>query len=161
MSLVTIRAFNDSDIDRILEVWRAAGLVPPPNDPPRDIRQARTRGAGDVFVAEFNDRMVATIMVGREEQQGWLYYLAVDPTVQRKGLGRAMVRYAEKWLQARGVTKVLLMIRNNPGNVREFYRRLGYQAEPKRIMSRSLTPAAANKPAEPAQIADGRLERPA
>jgi len=155
MSLVSIRSYNDADVERILDLWRAAGLVPPPNDPPRDIHQARTRGAGDVFVAEFNDRLVATVMVGREEAQGWLYYLAVEPTVQRKGLGRAMVRYAEKWLQARGVTKVLLMIRNNPGNVREFYRRLGYQAEPKRIMSRTLTPTA-GKPSAPAQqAADG------
>jgi ribosomal protein S18 acetylase RimI-like enzyme len=154
MSLVSIRPYNDTEVERILDLWRAAGLVPPPNDPPRDIRQARARGAGDVFVAEFKDRLVATIMVGREEAQGWLYYLAVEPTVQRKGLGRAMVRYAEKWLQARGVTKVLLMIRHNPGNVREFYRRLGYQAEPKRIMSRSLAPATA-KSAEPAQVADG------
>ena len=35
-----------------------------------------------------------------EEERGWLYYLAVEPGVQRKGLGRAMVRYAEKWLRA-------------------------------------------------------------
>jgi hypothetical protein len=122
MSLVSIRPYNDTEVERILDLWRAAGLVPPPNDPPRDIRQARARGAGDVFVAEFKDRLVATIMVGREEAQGWLYYLAVEPTVQRKGLG--------------------------------FYRRLGYQAEPKRIMSRSLAPATA-KSAEPAQVADG------
>ena len=152
MSLVSIRAFADPDVPGILELWRAAGLVAPPNDPSRDIRQARARGAGDVFVAEFNARLVATVMVGREDDQGWLYYLAVEPTVQRRGLGRAMVRYAEKWLQARGVAKVMLMIRNNPHNVREFYRRLGYQSEPKRIMSRALAPAA-GKTAEPAQAA--------
>jgi ribosomal protein S18 acetylase RimI-like enzyme len=152
MSLVSIRPFHDADVDGILGVWRAAGLIAPPNDPARDIRQARTRGAGDVFVAEFNGGLVATVMVGREDAQGWLYYLAVAPSVQRKGLGRAMVRYAEKWLQARGVAKVLLMIRDNPHNVREFYRRLGYQSEPKRIMSRTL-PSMAGKPSAPAQQA--------
>ena len=138
MSLVSIRPYRDDETAKIVALWRAAGLVPPPRDPDRDIRTARSRGAGDVFVAEYGERLVATIMVGREEDRGWLYYLAVEPTVQRKGLGRAMVRYAETWLKARGVAKVLLMIRNNKGNVREFYRRLGYQAEPRQVMSRML-----------------------
>jgi ribosomal protein S18 acetylase RimI-like enzyme len=141
VSLVAIRAYDDSEVSAILELWKAAGLVAPPTDPARDIRQARTRGAGEVFVAEYEQRLVATIMVGRDEDQGWLYYLAVEPSVQRKGLGRAMVRHAEKWLRARGVAKVLLMIRTNKGNIREFYRRLGYQSEPRHIMSRKLAPA--------------------
>ena len=146
MSLVAIRPYRDGEVSAILDLWKAAGLVAPPSDPSRDIRQARTRGAGEVFVAEYDERLVATIMVGRDQEQGWLYYLAVEPSVQRKGLGRAMVRHAEKWLRARGVTKVLLMIRNNKGNVREFYRRLGYQSEPKQIMSRALVAPAAGGP---------------
>lgn len=142
MSLVSIRPYHDGEVAGILDLWKAAGLVAPPTDPSRDIRQARTRGAGEVFVAEFEQRLVATIMVGRDQEQGWLYYLAVEPALQRKGLGRAMVRHAEKWLRARGVAKVLLMIRNNKGNVREFYRRLGYESEPKQIMSRLIASAA-------------------
>ncbi len=140
MSLVDIRSYREDEVGKILDLWHAAGLVAPPSDPARDIRQARNRGAGDVFVAQWQDRLVATVMVGRDEDQGWLYYLAVDPSLQRKGLGRAMVRYAETWLKARGVTKVLLMIRSNKGNVRDFYKRLGYQSEPKQIMSRLIVP---------------------
>jgi ribosomal protein S18 acetylase RimI-like enzyme len=138
VSLVSIRPYRDDETAKIVELWRAAGLVPPARDPDRDIRTARTRGAGDVFVAEYRERLVATVMVGREEDRGWLYYLAVEPTVQRKGLGRAMVRHAEKWMRTQGITKAMLMIRNNKGNVREFYRRLGYQAEPRQVMSRML-----------------------
>ena len=149
MSLVSIRSFRDPEVTAILELWRAAGLVPPPRDPDRDIRTAR--GTGDVFVAEYQERLVATIMVGREEDRGWLYYLAVEPTVQRKGLGRAMVRHAETWLRAQGIAKVMLMIRNNNRGVREFYSRLGYVAEPKQIMSRALTPARAGAAGTPSR----------
>ena len=148
MSLVSIRSFRDTEISTIVELWRAAGLTPPPRDPERDIRTAR--GSGDVFVAEYQERLVATIMVGREEEHGWLYYLAVEPAVQHKGLGRAMVRHVEKWLRARGIAKVMLMIRNNNRGVREFYRRLGYVTEPKQIMSRTLVPARATAPSEAA-----------
>jgi ribosomal protein S18 acetylase RimI-like enzyme len=146
MSLLTVRAYADSEVSAILELWRAAGLVVPPQQPDRDIRTARTRGRGEVFVAEYEGRLVATIMVGREEDRGWLYYLAVEPAVQRKGLGRAMVRHAEKWLRARGIKKALLMVRENNRRVRGFYERLGYQPEPRHIMSRALVPVAEAAP---------------
>jgi len=142
MSLLAVRAYADSEVPAILELWRAAGLVVPPQQPDRDIRTARTRGRGEVFVAEYESRLIATIMVGREEDQGWLYYLAVEPSVQRKGLGRALVRHAEKWLHARGIAKVMLMVRENNRRVRGFYERLGYQPEPRHIMSRSLVASA-------------------
>jgi ribosomal protein S18 acetylase RimI-like enzyme len=152
VSLVSIRPYRDNEIAAILELWRAAGLVAPPRDPDRDIRAARGRGNGEVFVAEYETRLVATIMVDREEDRGWLYYLAVEPTVQRKGLGRAMVRHAEKWLSARGITKVMLMIRDNNRSVRQFYTRLGYQSEPRHYMSRALTPAAAPAPQRATEV---------
>jgi ribosomal protein S18 acetylase RimI-like enzyme len=138
VSRIAIRAYTEADVLGIIELWRAAGLIVPHNDPDRDIRFARTSGHGDVFVAEYEGRLVATIMVGHEGHRGWLYYLAVDPTVQRKGLGRAMVRYAEKWLGARGVPKVMLMIRETNLGVRGFYDRLGYGSEPRLVMSRWL-----------------------
>jgi ribosomal protein S18 acetylase RimI-like enzyme len=144
VSLISIRPYQDQEVPAILELWRAAGLTLPVQQPDRDIRAARTRGRGEVFVAEYQARLIATIMVGREEDRGWLYYLAVEPTVQRKGLGRAMVRHAEKWLRARGIAKAMLMVRENNRRVRGFYERLGYLSEPRHIMSRSLVaPAAA------------------
>jgi hypothetical protein len=114
---------------------------------------ARTRGRGEVFVAEYEGRLVATIMVGREEDRGWLYYLAVEPALQRKGLGRAMVRHAEKWFQARGTKRVLLMVRENNRRVRGFYDRLGYQPEPRHIMARTLVPPAETLLPAPAMAA--------
>jgi ribosomal protein S18 acetylase RimI-like enzyme len=140
VSLVSIRPYLSDEVTAILELWKAAGLVAPANQPDRDIRAARTDGAGEVFVAAWTERLVATIMVGREEDRGWLYYLAVDPQLQRKGLGRAMVRHAEKWLRARGCTKVMLMVRTNNRNVRGFYDKLGYKTEPRNIMARDLEP---------------------
>ena len=138
VSLISIRPYQDPEVAAILELWRAAGLTLPVQQPERDIRAARTRGRGEVFVAEYESRLIATIMVGREEDRGWLYYLAVEPSVQRKGLGRAMVRHAEKWLRSRGCAKVMLMVRENNRRVRGFYERLGYQPEPRHIMSRGL-----------------------
>jgi ribosomal protein S18 acetylase RimI-like enzyme len=153
VTLIAIRPYEDTEVTAILELWSAAGLILPVQQPDRDIRNARTRGRGEVFVAEYQSRLIATIMVGREEDRGWLYYLAVEPSVQRKGIGRAMVRHAEKWLRARGIPRVMLMVRENNRRVRGFYERLGYQPEPRHIMSRSLVAAGETPPQQ--QVAAG------
>ena len=81
VTLIAIRPYQDTEVTAILELWSAAGLILPVQQPDRDIRNARTRGRGEVFVAEYQSRLIATIMVGREADQGWLYYLAVEPSV--------------------------------------------------------------------------------
>ncbi len=49
-----------------------------------------------------------------------------------------MVRYAENWLAGQGVRKVELMIRDDNNHVRTFYKRVGYEIEPRIVMSRWL-----------------------
>jgi hypothetical protein len=49
-----------------------------------------------------------------------------------------MVRYAEDWLAGQGIDKVELMIRPENDAVRAFYERVGYEVEPRLVMSRRL-----------------------
>jgi ribosomal protein S18 acetylase RimI-like enzyme len=49
-----------------------------------------------------------------------------------------MVRYAENWLAGKGIRKVELMIRPENDAVRGFYERVGYEVEPRLVMSRRL-----------------------
>jgi ribosomal protein S18 acetylase RimI-like enzyme len=49
-----------------------------------------------------------------------------------------MVRYAEHWLAGQGIRKVQLMIRPENDAVREVYERVGYEIEPRLVMSRRL-----------------------
>src|SRR3546814_5088811 len=67
-----------------------------------------------------------------------LYYRAVDPARQKAGRGRAMVAAAEAWLAARGVPKVMLMVRPENDRVRAFYDALGYAIEERLVFSRRL-----------------------
>ena len=45
---------------------------------------------------------------------------------------------AEAWLRAHGVWKLNLMIRDGNEQVRGFYEALGYETEPRVVMSRRL-----------------------
>jgi len=75
-------------------------------------------------------------MVGHDGHRGWMYYLGVLPAHRRTGIGRAMVAAAEAWLQARGVWKVNLMVRNSNSTALGFYERLGYDDDEVAILSR-------------------------
>ncbi|WP_374468693.1 GNAT family N-acetyltransferase, partial [Ferrovibrio sp.] len=83
-------------------------------------------------------KIVASVMTGHDGHRGWLYYLAVEPSIQKSGFGRTMVTAAEDWLRARGVPKVMLMVRPENERVRAFYDALGYLEEPRVIFSRRL-----------------------
>ena len=57
-----------------------------------------------------------------------LYWLAVDPAVQGKGVGRAIVRDVERQLRERGARMLLVETSSRPdySKTRAFYARCGY-----------------------------------
>jgi ribosomal protein S18 acetylase RimI-like enzyme len=131
-----IRAFEERDRSAVIALWQACDLTRPWNDPDSDISFCIGKPESTILVGERDGKVIASVMTGHDGHRGWLYYLAVDPTLQKGGLGRAMVAAAEKWLQDRGVPKVMLMVRPENTKVRAFYDALGYEEEPRVIFSR-------------------------
>ncbi|MFN5715389.1 MAG: GNAT family N-acetyltransferase, partial [Bradyrhizobium sp.] len=80
-----------------------------------------------VLVGRDAGAIVATAMVGHDGHRGWVYYVAVDPTRQGKGLGRVMMAAAEDWLRAAGVPKLQLLVRRENAKASAFYQTLGYE----------------------------------
>jgi ribosomal protein S18 acetylase RimI-like enzyme len=145
-----IRRYRPADRDAVLALWRAVGLDRPPNEPEVDLANIVGGDRATLFVADAPGeperlaaagRCAATIVVAEDGHRGWIYYVAVAPELQGRGLGRAMVRHAEAHLAARGVPKMLLLIRNHNAAVQAFYERLGYAAEPCLTMGRWLADA--------------------
>jgi hypothetical protein len=142
-----IRPYRPADRDRVLALWAAVGLDRPPNQPEVDLANIARGGGATLFVADLPEpaevACAATIVAADDGHRGWIYYVAVAPGLQGRGLGTAMVRHAEAHLAARGVPKMLLLIRNHNAAVRAFYERLGYAAEPCLTMGRWLGDPAA------------------
>ncbi len=135
---LALRLFRDDDVDAVVELWRACGLVVPRNDPARDIAFCRASVQSSLYVGEIDGRVVATAMAGHDGHRGWLYYVAVAPERRGTGLGRRMIDHAEAWLASLGVSKVNLMIRETNVDARGFYEQLGYVVEPRTVMARRL-----------------------
>lgn len=134
---MTVRPIEDDDIERVIALWDACGLLRPWNDARADIARARAAAQAEIFVIEKDGRIVACTMAGNDGHRGWLYYLAVDPDRRGEGLGREITRHAEAWLESLGVPKVELMVRDG-NSVTGFYQALGYGPEARTVMARWL-----------------------
>jgi ribosomal protein S18 acetylase RimI-like enzyme len=121
-----IRPFENRDQERVIELWRRCDLIRPWNDPRKDIARKLRAQPELLLVGIIDGKLVATVMAGYEGHRGLIYYLAVDPAHQRRGLGRAMMDAAEEKLRELGCPKVNLQIRRANTDVATFYSRLGY-----------------------------------
>lgn len=128
-----IRAFEMSDAEAVVALWRESGLTRPWNDPYRDIERKLSVQPELFLVAEAEamtgeaGRIVGSVMAGYDGHRGSLYYLASAPELRGAGIARALVAEAERMLVEMGCPKVQLMVR--PGNdaALGFYDRLGYE----------------------------------
>jgi ribosomal protein S18 acetylase RimI-like enzyme len=129
---------SDGDVEALVALWERCGLTRPWNNPRDDIAFARASANAAILVARRGETLHASVMVGHDGHRGWLYYLAVDPDQQRKGLGRLMTQIAEDWLRDRGIAKVMLMVRQENDAVRAFYAANGYDEQKRVILAKWL-----------------------
>jgi ribosomal protein S18 acetylase RimI-like enzyme len=121
-----IRPYQKADEEAVIALWRACDLVRPWNDPRKDIRRKLEVNPEWFLVGERAGRIVGTVMAGYEGHRGWINYLAVEPALQRGGLGRALMAEAERLLRSAGCPKINLQVRSTNAAVIAFYRHLGY-----------------------------------
>lgn len=132
-----VRPYAPEDRAQVIALWHECGLVVVgANDPEADIDLCIGQSNADILVGELNGQVVATAMVGVDGHRGWLYYVAVDPAHQGKGLGRRIVGEAEGWLTGHGAPKSQLMIRAGNAAVEAFYAKLGYVTVPRIVMQK-------------------------
>ena len=138
---MTPRPGLESEIGQVVGLWESCGLTRPWNDPRVDIRRCLEAPGAELLVVDDPHRpgqLAGTVMVGSDGHRGWLYYLAVGRRHRGQGLGRTLVRHAEAWLVARGIPKVMLMVRQGNEGVGGFYASLGYHPEPRLNLARWL-----------------------
>ena len=121
-----IRSFEETDREAVISLWRSCELTTPQNNPSLDIDR-KLKVDPDLFlVGIFNQVIVATVMGGYEGHRGWVNYLAVCPSQQRKGYGQAMMLRVEKLLVSKGCPKINLQVRESNKHVMAFYNAIGY-----------------------------------
>jgi ribosomal protein S18 acetylase RimI-like enzyme len=124
-----VSAALPADAGPTTALWQACGLTRPWNDPAVNFALALTNPTSTILIARAGNTITASVMIGFDGHRGWIYYLAVAPELQRRGLGRLMMSAAEDWLRARNAPKIQLMVRGDNSDARGFYEALGYEVQ--------------------------------
>lgn len=135
-----IRSFRPEDEDAVIALWEECRLTRPWNDPRKDIQRKGTVQPEWFLIGTIEEQIVATVMAGYDGHRGSVYYLAVSPQHQRKGLGQEMMREVERLLKEAGCPKLNLLVRQSNTSVVQFYESLGYITDEVICLSHRLIP---------------------
>jgi len=140
MTMHTILEYNDTTHRRqVIALWETVfGYEDSHNKPGLAIDMKLAAPDGLFFVAVVDDAVVGTVLAGYDGHRGWLYAVAVHPQHRKQGLGKALVRFAEQALTARGCLKINLQIISDNASAAGFYESLGYAVEPRVSMGKKL-----------------------
>jgi ribosomal protein S18 acetylase RimI-like enzyme len=133
-----ISRLDPTEAPQAVALWEESGLVRAWNNPQADIQAALACATGTILAAREAGRVVGTVMAGYDGHRGWLYYVAVAQDQRGRGLGRALIAEAERWLAAQGARVIRLMVRAENEGVVGYYRALGFEESHMIVMGKRL-----------------------
>jgi ribosomal protein S18 acetylase RimI-like enzyme len=135
-----ITAFeNNNHRDQVVSLWQAVfGYEASHNAPDLVIDKKIEFNDGLFFVAIDEGKVIGTVMAGYDGHRGWIYSIAVSFDYREKGLGSALLSYAEERLSEKGCMKINLQILDGNETVEAFYISSGYHTEKRISMGKRL-----------------------
>ena len=89
-----INRYSPEYQNAVVDLWNKCNLIVPHNDPIEDIQKKLDFQPELFFIALLSGRLIGSIMVGYEGHRGWINYLAVLPSFQKRGYGKKLVNKA-------------------------------------------------------------------
>ena len=130
---------NNQHRNQVISLWTEAfGYEAPHNAPDAVIDKKVAVTDGLFFVAVVEAAVIGTVMAGYDGHRGWIYSVAVSAAHRKKGLGSALLAFAEKRLSEKGCLKINLQIMAENEAVEAFYRSNGYNTEKRISMGKRL-----------------------
>jgi ribosomal protein S18 acetylase RimI-like enzyme len=123
-----IRVLTEKDYDKIIEVWKRAGLSFRPTG--RDSREEIEKQMAldqEMFLGCFIDNELAGVVIGSyDARKGWINRLAVVPEHRRKGIAKALVRRIEETLKEKGFRIIGVLIEHDSEESTRLFSKAGY-----------------------------------
>jgi ribosomal protein S18 acetylase RimI-like enzyme len=129
-----IREFKITDYDETIHLWKETGLIMRPGDDFEGIKLKMQRDPDLFLIAEQEHRIVGVVLGAWDGRRGWINHLAVNPNLQRTGIGKALIRELEKRLIRKGAKKVNAQIYQSNRKSIEFFKASGYEIHDDLIM---------------------------
>ena len=138
MSKATFRKFIKTDTETVINLWKKCKVIVPWNDPFKDIKRKLSINDNLFIIGEMNKHIIASAMAGYDGHRGYIYYLAVLPDYQKKGIGSSLLSIIEKKLLKVGCPKINLFVRNTNIRVKAFYKMNDYEIQDSQIYGKRL-----------------------
>lgn len=129
MAFMNIRTATDADFDTILKLINAAFEVErffKNRDRVDDADLKHYFETGTFLVSEEDGSITGCVYVLRKEDRAYFGLLSVDPTLQKKGIGRRLIAAAEEFARETGARFMDLKLINLRTELLGIYFRLGY-----------------------------------
>ena len=124
---------------QVASLWNEVFPYTSPQSRPDVIIDKKIIHADDLFfVMVEGSALIGTIIAGYDGHRGWLYSLCVATKYQKKGVGSALVEFAETALIRLGCVKINLQVVSENAQVVRFYEKRGYKTEPRISMGKLI-----------------------
>jgi ribosomal protein S18 acetylase RimI-like enzyme len=127
---MNIRMATEADLDALLRLTNIAFEVERffKNEDRLDASTLRSYfDKGNFLVLEEDGRLIASVYVQRKGDRAYLGLLSVDPSQQRRGLGRRITAAAEEFAREMGARFMDITVVNLRTELPAIYEKLGYR----------------------------------
>ena len=128
MTDIKIRHFTIDDYDSLIALWEEAGLPYKPQG--RDNRDKMLREiTGDTaifLVAQFNGKIIGSVLGTHDGRKGWINRLAVTPEFRHHGIAQLLVEACEKAIYDKGIEIIACLIEPENTVSLDFFKHAGY-----------------------------------
>ena len=129
MKDVTIRVMEESDYEKVHELWMQIKKfgIRSIDDSREGVERFLRRNPGNSVVAEKDGEIVGTILCGHDGRRAGFYHVCVKEEYRKQGIGKAMVSFAMEILRKEKVNKISLVafMDNELGN--NFWNKEGWE----------------------------------
>lgn len=134
-----IRSYQEKDRRGLLSLWTEIFPASSPHNDPATSLDKKLRTDPDLLlVSVIDDKVIGSVMGGFDGHRGWIYSLAVSPSLRRKGMASALMAAIEAKLRERGCLKVNLQVLSSNHEVVALYKELGFHVEERISMGKKL-----------------------
>ena len=124
-----IRKMDIKDYLEVIDLWKSTeGIgINDYDDSKKSIKKFLEKNPNSCFVAEYNKKIIGTILGGNDGRRALIYHLMVKPEHRKNGIGKKLLENVEKGLKKEGIKKVYLTTfkENEIGN--RFWENNGYE----------------------------------
>lgn len=125
---MNIRSFQLSDANRVTELLQVALSEDCYENTMGPFARQLSWDSDLIMVAETDGELVGALIGTIDQNQGYIYRIAIHPDARRRGVGKALVKAVEKRFQQRKVTRVWVAGDEHNKAAMPLYEAMGYGA---------------------------------